>query len=78
MVYERRLDFTGMITSDTAVIIFFIVILSFMSVSLWLDFFNKVFYNYVGFDQNSPWPALLFASFVTLFIVSVVMILKYD
>lgn len=58
-----------LITSNYAVM-FFMVIFIVSSVTLWISFFNKLYYNYFGFDSESAWDALLFACFTTFIIVT--------
>lgn len=77
-IAETRFDFTGVGNSDMSFIIFFIVIFSFISVSLWLDAIKKIFYGWGGFSEECPGDALFLALLMTFFIIGAVTLMKQD
>lgn len=73
---ETRFDFTGVGNSDRSFIIFFIVIFSFMTISLWLDAITKMFYDWGGFSRECPGDAVFLAFIMTFLIIGAVTIIK--
>lgn len=73
---NKRFDFTGVATSDRSFVVFFVVIFSFLTVSLWLDAVQKIFYDWLGFDRDSPGASIFLALTMTIMIVCVVTMIK--
>lgn len=65
----QEFSFSGAINSQHFFIIFITVILCFALIGIWLEFLNRFFYNYLGFNKNSALDAFFIAMFLT-FIVS--------
>lgn len=68
---SQEISFNGAVNSHHFFIILFIVIISFILVSLWYDFLLKFYYEYLGFDSNNIKHSFFLAAFMT-FIVFVI------